>query len=226
MRNMQFEAMKLIIAIVDRGDAAALIELFNKENILQHYRAIGRGTATSEIMDLLGLDSLEKDIVLSIGKGTLVNQLLFNLNGELRGSIDTKGIVFDIPLSGIGQLAALMMLGQVKDEPGREDENMNTSEDYSMIMVTVNQGFTEEVMATARTAGARGGTILHARWAGTQSVEQFYGITVQAEKEVILIVAQKEKRNEVMQAINEAHGIKSDASGIVCCFGIENVVKL
>ena len=65
----------------------------------------------------------------------------------------------------------------------------------SMILVTVNQGFTEEVMETARKAGARGGTIIHARWAGSESVEEFYGITVQQEKEVIAIVSSAAQGN-------------------------------
>ena len=49
-------------------------------------------------------------------------------------------------------------------------------------------------METARKAGARGGTIIHARWAGSESVEEFYGITVQQEKEVIAIVSSAAKR--------------------------------
>lgn len=226
MKNLEIEKISLIISVLERGQGKKLVDLYTKQNVLQHYRCVGEGTATSEIMDLLGLDSLEKDIVFSFAKTTLANALLYDLNNELRGGIKARGIVFDIPLAGMGQLAMLMMLGQVKDAEGREVGSMDTDGTYSMIMVTVNQGHTEEVMATARKAGARGGTIFHARWAGTESVEQFYGITLQAEKEIILIVATKELRNDIMQAINEAHGIKSDACAIVCSLGIENVVRL
>ena len=96
----------------------------------------------------------------------------------------------------------------------------------SMILVTVNQGFTEEVMETARKAGARGGTIIHARWAGSESVEEFYGITVQQEKEVIAIVSSAAKRKEIMEAINRNHGMKTEACGTVCSLAIEDIVLL
>lgn len=95
-----------------------------------------------------------------------------------------------------------------------------------MILVTVNQGFTEEVMETARKAGARGGTIIHARWAGSESVEEFYGITVQQEKEVIAIVSSAAKRKEIMEAINRNHGMKTEACGTVCSLAIEDIVRL
>ena len=88
------------------------------------------------------------------------------------------------------------------------------------------QPFTEEVMETARKAGARGGTIIHARWAGSESTEEFFGITVQQEKEIIAIIAPHTKRNEIMEAIHKNHGLKTEARGTVCSLAIENMVKL
>ena len=226
MKNTDIEPIKIIFSIVERGMGTTVSSLFTEQMVHQHLQCAGRGTATSEIMDLLGLGSLEKDVVVSFTKATLANKLLYGLNGELRNRISTKGIVFDIPLTGMGQLAALAMLTQVKSETGREVKKMDTNTDYSMIMVTVNQGFTEEVMATAKKAGARGGTIIHARWSGSESVEQFFSITLQAEKEIILIVSSTDKRDEIMQAINQAHGIQTDARSIVCSFAIDNLVHV
>ncbi len=186
----------------------------------------GKGTATSEIMDLLGLDSLEKDVVFSIGKGTLANQLMRDLNHDLRGSLRVKGIVFDMKLTAMAHVTALAILAPVKNEQGREDTMMEEGKTSSMILVTVNQGFTEEVMDTARKAGARGGTIIHARWAGSESAEEFYGITLQQEKEIIAILSPSEQRKEIMEAINKAHGLKTEARGTVCSLAIEDVVRL
>ena len=226
MKTTNIEPMNLIFSIVERGKGTAISSLFTGQMVHQHLQCAGRGTATSEIMDLLGLDGLEKDVVISFAKATLANKLLYGLNGELRNRISAKGIIFDIPLTGMGQLAALAMLAQVKFETGREINKMDTNADYNMIMVTVNQGFTEEVMATARKAGARGGTIIHARWSGSESVEQVFNITLQAEKEIILIVSATDKRDEIMQAINHAHGIQTDAKSIVCSFAINSLVHV
>lgn len=218
--------MKLIVSIVERGRGKDIIRLFTQQNIHHHLQSGGKGTATSEIMDLLGLDSLEKDVVFSIGKGTLVNSLMRDLNNDLRGSIRVKGIVFDMKLTAMAHVTALAILAPVKNEQGREDTMMEEGKANSMILVTVNQGFTEEVMDTARKAGARGGTIIHARWAGSKSAEEFYGITLQQEKEIIAILSPAEQRKEIMEAINRTHGLKTEARGSVCSLAIEDVVRL
>lgn len=226
MKTVEMEPLKVIVSIVERGQGRNMIELFNEQNVTHHFQCAGVGTATSEIMDLLGLDSKEKDVILSIGKATLVNRLMRDLNQELRGSARSKGIVFDMRANAVSHILALAVLMPVKEIQGREDTMMEEEKGNSMILVTVNQGFTEEVMDTARKAGARGGTIIHARWAGSESTEEFYGITVQKEKEIIAIVSPADKRNEIMEAINSNHGMKTEARGTVLSIGIEDIVRL
>ena len=95
----------------------------------------------------------------------------------------------------------------------------------SLILITVNQGHTDAVMATAREAGAAGGTIIRARWAGAQDAAQFHGISVQQEKEIIAIVASKDKRNTIMDTINLKHGLNSPASAMICSLGINHILR-
>lgn len=226
MKTIPMEPMKLIVSIVERGQGRNMIELFSSQNVTHHLQCAGKGTATSEIMDLLGLDSLEKDVLFSAGKATLVNKLMRELNNELRGSARSKGIVFDMKITAMSHVLALAILMPVREMQGREESMVEEGTENSMILVTVNQGFTEEVMDTARKAGARGGTIIHARWAGSKSAEEFYGITVQQEKEIIAIVAPAEKRKDIMEAINSSHGMKTEARGTVCSLAIEDIVRL
>lgn len=226
MKTLPMEPMKLIVSIVERGQGRNMIELFNGQKVTHHLQCAGKGTATSEIMDLLGLDSLEKDVVFSIGKATLVNQLMRDLNHELRGNARSKGIVFDMKITAMSHVLALAILMPVREAQGREDIMMEEGMENSMILVTVNQGFTEEVMHTARKAGARGVTIIRARWAGSESTEEFYGITVQQEKEIIAIVSPSSKRKDIMEAINSQHGLKTEARGTVCSLAIEDMVRL
>ena len=156
----------------------------------------------------------------------MVNRVMRDLNNELRGAARSRGIRFDMKLTAMAHVTALAIQMNVQNEVGRVDTMTEEGMDNSMILVTVNQGFTEEVMETARKAGARGGTIIHARWAGSESVEEFYGITVQQEKEVIAIVSSAAKRKEIMEAINRNHGMKTEACGTVCSLAIEDIVRL
>ena len=104
---------------------------------------------------------------------------------------------------------------------------MENQQKSSMILVTVNQGFTDTVMDTARKAGARGGTIIKGRWAGDESFAQTAGITtLQAEKELIFIVAPTEQRNGIMDAIAKEHGLRTEAGAMVMAVGVEQLVHL
>lgn len=226
MKNLTIEPMKVVVSIVERGQGRNIIELFTQQKLTHHFQSHGQGTATSEIMDLLGLDSLEKDVIFSVGKATMVNRLMRDLNHDLRGSTRSKGIVFDMKLTAMAHVTALAIQAPVMEESGREDTMVEEGMENSMILVTVNQGFTEEVMETARKAGARGGTIIHARWAGSESTEEFYGITVQQEKEIISIISPSAKRKDIMEAINKNHGLKTEARGTVCSLAIEDMVRL
>ena len=226
MKTLPMEPMNVIVSIVERGQGRNMLDLFNSQKITHHFQCVGTGTATSEIMDLLGLDGLEKDVILSVAKRTMANKVMRDLNNELRGNARSKGIVFDMKLTAMAHVTALAILMPVRNEQGREDTMMEEGLENSMILVTVNQGFTEEVMNTARKAGARGGTIIHARWAGSESTEEFYGITVQQEKEIIAIVSPSAKRKEIMEAIHKNHGMKTDARGTVCSLAIEDMVRL
>ena len=217
MKDLKIEPMKLIVSIVERGQGRNMIELL---------QCAGKGTATSEIRDLLGLDGVEKDVIFTVGRETMVNRVMRDLNNELRGAARSRGIVFDMKLTAMAHVTALAIQMNVQNEVGRVDTMTEEGMENSMILVTVNQGFTEEVMETARKAGARGGTIIHARWAGSESVEEFYGITVQQEKEVIAIVSSAAKRKDIMEAINRNHGMKTEARGTVCSLAIEDIVRL
>ena len=50
------EAMKIILSIVERGQGTAIQRLYRKRQVPIHLQCPGKGTATSEIMDILGLE--------------------------------------------------------------------------------------------------------------------------------------------------------------------------
>ena len=166
--------MALIMSIVERGSGSKLIKLYSKNQVFTHLRCEGAGTATSEIMDILGLGSSEKDIVLSITTRPAAQLLLERLDDELRGATPGKGIAFAIPLTAVSSLIAAFIDLKTRTESEGGSGSMEKEQKSSMILVTVNQGFTDAVMDTARKAGARGGTIIRGRWAGDESFAQSY----------------------------------------------------
>lgn len=220
------EPMDLIMSIVERGNGGKLIKLYSKHQIFTHIRCEGQGTATSEILDILGLGSSEKDIILSVTTASAARMLLGRLDDELRGAAPGRGIAFTIPLDAVSNLIAAHIDLKTKVDKGG-NAAMENQQKNSMILVTVNQGFAGAVMETARKAGVRGGTIIRGRWAGDESFAQASGITtLQAEKELIFIVVPVEIRNCVMDAISKEHGLRTEAGSIVTAIGVEQLVHL
>lgn len=245
----KIERPKLMVSIVERRRGKDIIRLYDREGVSFHYQTVGRGTATSEIMDILGLESRGKDIVISLASESLINQLVYRMSNELRGSVDTKGIFFDLPLTGMSNMIAAAFsipIQNTKKEPapritdallekafpsehqdtGKEEPVMTSENRHSLILISVNQGYTENVLDTARSLGARGGTILRARWSGAKALETYHGISLQTEKEIIAIIVPNELRNQIMNAVNEKHGLKTEAQAIVCSMKVDHFAPI
>ena len=66
-----------------------------------------------------------------------------------------------------------------------------TTDNHEVIFAIVNSGFAEEAMDIARQQGVRGGTILNARGVAKEDAAAFFGITIHAEKEILMMVMGK-----------------------------------
>lgn len=97
---------------------------------------------------------------------------------------------------------------------------------HDLIITIVNSGYSDAVMDAARSAGARGGTILYARGSVGEEMKRFFGVTIDPEKEVILILISREKRAATMKAIAEAAGLKTDGRGMSFSVPVDDVVGI
>lgn len=219
------EQLALTVSVIDRGSGNKLTKLYNEHQVFSHLRCEGTGTATSEILDILGLGSSEKDIIMSIAPMSTTRALLDLLNDRLRSAVPGRGIAFALPLTAVNNVLATFINLKTKPEPESGGNHMEEKKN-SLIMLTVNQGYTDAVMETARKAGARGGTIIRGRWVGDRDFEQAYGIKRNEEKEVLFIVVPNEIRSQVMDAINDKHGLRSESGALVCSLGIDQLVHL
>ena len=113
------------------------------------------------------------------------------------------------------------------EEVEKEVKKMNEPITHAMILVTINQGYSDAVMNTARGSGATGGTIFkrsRARSPGKSAV--IFGITIQEEQEIVAIVVPKDKKTEIMQAISSAHGMDSPAHGVAFSLPVDGIMGL
>ena len=102
----------------------------------------------------------------------------------------------------------------------------NEKPKFSVVVAIINEGHSDKVMDAARKAGARGGTIAHARGSGTKDIESKYGIVITPQKEMIYILVNDKIRDSVMDAVNKAAGLETMGQGIVFSLPVDNVSGL
>ncbi len=97
---------------------------------------------------------------------------------------------------------------------------------HEMIVCIVNAGFSEAVMDAAKEVGASGGTVLLARGTADPEAERFFKITVQPEKEMVMILAPKEQKDDILHALYKSVGLKTPGQGIAFSMPVDSVVGL
>ena len=100
------------------------------------------------------------------------------------------------------------------------------TDNHEVIFAIVNSGFAEDVMDIAREQGVRGGTILNARGVVREEAAAFFGITLHQEKEILMMVVEKDIRDNVLNAIYKQMGMAKKAKGIAFSLPVSDVAGL
>lgn len=97
---------------------------------------------------------------------------------------------------------------------------------YEVVLCIVNAGYSEMVMDAAKEVGARGGTVIHAKGTANKQAEEFFKITIQPEKEMVMILVPENIKDNVLHAIYQQAGLKSEGQGIAFSLPVSNVVGI
>ncbi len=101
-----------------------------------------------------------------------------------------------------------------------------TTNNHEVIFAIVDSGYAEEVMDVAREQGVRGGTILNARGVASQEAAAFFGINLHNEKEILMMVVEKDIRDRVLNAIYQKMDMAKKARGIAFSLPVSDVAGL
>ena len=97
---------------------------------------------------------------------------------------------------------------------------------HEMILCIVNSGFSDTVMDTARELGARGGTVIHARGTAAKDAEKMFGITIQPEKEIVMILVDAKIKDDILHALYKDVGLNTPGQGIAFTLPVDAAVGL
>jgi hypothetical protein len=226
--------LKALLLIVDWGKVQTVSELFAEEHCLLSFVSKGSGTASSEIINLLGIGATEKAVFICLVPGTETPRIIQAVRQAMGAESAGAGIAFSIPLGGITTRIFTMFRESAKQQAAgnersntREERTMNAIEiKNEMIVSILNHGNSEAFMAEARKAGARGGTVINARGISQEVIKKFFGISVQDEKEIIFILADKDKAVPIMQAVVSGFGVTTKAAGVFFSLPVDQVMSL
>jgi len=224
MNNPQPPLLKVLMTVIDRNETGNLQDFLREKRIRFHYMINGMGTARSEILSSFGLSGSEKTVCICIVCVDTAPAMVASIADRFSLGRPGNGIICMIPVSGI----SAAILESIHSEKRERNDNMaNTQKElpdepaYSLVAAVLTQGYSEVLMEAARQAGVRGGTVINARHSGIEESVKFFGVTLQAEKEIVAIVVPNEQKAGLMRAINQKCGLHTEAHGVILSLPVE-----
>ena len=214
------ERLKLAVSIVKRGAGHKIAEFYKRNKLHYNFICLGAGTANSEILDYLGLETNEKDVVLTLVPAARIPGLTADIKKEFKLDMPGRGIVFTVPLASVSARAQRLLSRDIEKV---KETYMESEKKYELILIVLNRGYADVAMQAAKSAGARGATILHARRVGFEEVESLFGFAIEPEKEIIAILADTNVRRAVTDSVTEAAGIDTEAKALVLSLPVDEI---
>jgi nitrogen regulatory protein PII len=233
--------LKALFLIVDWDKLNVISEALAGESCLLSFVCNGSGTASSEIIDLLGIGATVKAVFFCLVQSADTSRIIQEVRQALGTRSAGAGIAFSVPLGGVTARIFTMFeeaareAAETQDARETGDKSPDTQEDRGvkaieinngMIISILNSGNSDAFMTAARKAGARGGTVISARGISQEVMKKFFGISVQDEKEIIIILADKDTVVPVMEAVKSDFGPSSKAGGVIFSLPVDRVMSL
>lgn len=204
-----------IITEIDKEEK--FTEVLNSFGIDNFILTRASGTASPSIMDYFGLTEVKKQIIMCFIPEYLEHDICVILKELLKKH--GAGVCFTIKVTASNKFI------QEKFDPNKEVIKMEES-NKSLIYTIVSEGYYEDVMSAAKKAGATGGTLIKGRGMQSKEATKILGVTIDPEKEIVLIIVDNDIKLKVMEAINKKVGLNTDGKGICFSLPIDSAIGL
>lgn len=213
----------LMLSIVDRKNAEVMTDLLQASEISVVWSNLGEGTATSEHLLLYDLEQNDKAIIYALVSGSSLKKLLVAAKIKLFIDIPGNGVMMSIPLKSI---VGGNNLAYITDHQTTGGIVPKMDYKHELIVVLLNEGCSDAVMDVARSAGATGGTVFHAKGTGGKKSEKFYGVSLAQEKDIIYILSAASKKAAIMKEIDARCGTQTEIGAICLSLPVSEVAGL
>ncbi|HHV17675.1 MAG: P-II family nitrogen regulator [Tepidanaerobacteraceae bacterium] len=198
----------LSVVVVNSGIGSQILAEAKKIGVSGGTIFLGRGTVKNHLLRLLGLDETQKEIVFMVSGKKLENPIHEVLTEKFSMNRPNHGIIFSSPVKKVDMISSIKTDSNLKS--GGKDHM-----EYEVIFTIVERGLGENVVDAATAAGATGATIINARGSGIHEKEKFFAMDIEPEKEIVMIILNKEKTDKVVKSINGTMDIEKPGKGII-----------
>ena len=218
--------LMMLLSIVQRDSGQKLIKNLVDKGIKLHFQSVGFGTAPTEMMDIFGLGTNAKDIVISIGAEATIKNMMADFGSNFASYSEYGGLMIVLKMSAASRLVTEILHHNLAENEIKGDGAMKNEHHNNLILISVNNGYADSVMEVAKKAGATGGTVIRGRLADADYLIELGQMEASEEREIICILAPSAVSKKIMSDINRDFGISSEANGILCAVPTEKAYKI
>ncbi len=206
-----------IVSVIKRGKASKMLKTLKNNGVKGGTIVYGEGTANNEFLKMIDYDHVHKEVLFSIIDRNDEKELLAILNDKFELEKPNHGIVFTIPLKEV-----ITNKGRTPRVNTKESAQM----DYEVIFVVVENKRGEEVVDIANSYGAKGATIIHGRGSGIHEKGSVFNITIEPEKEVVMLLVNQEVHADIIEGLAKELEIDEPGNGIIFSAGVNHAIGL
>lgn len=207
MDSCEIIDIEQICIIVNFGLGSRILRAAKHAGISGGTVLLGKGTVKNRILEFLCISDVRKEIVLMVAGKNKAKQVLEKLNIEFKFEKPNHGIAFTT--------SVCYLAGTRSCKSDISGEERGVYDMYQMITVIVDKGKAENVIDAATSAGSTGGTIINARGSGIHETSKLFSMDIEPEKELVMILSEKEKTETIVSSIREALNIDEPGMGIM-----------
>ncbi len=211
---------KLIVTIVPQYSGELITNTARDSGCPGGTVLMGTETSANGLVQLLGFGDAQKDITYNLTQSTKAPAIISAIKDVTGKKKKNFGLLFSIEVDDF------IKAGDEKPASLEKGEKKMTDNNYEMINVIVNKGYAEDAMAAARKAGAGGGTIIQAHGTAKEGDAKFFGSEIVPEKDMLVILVPKDKKEAIVNAVKELNCFKKAGSGIIFCNEIKDFTIL
>ncbi len=97
---------------------------------------------------------------------------------------------------------------------------------FKLILSSVKTDITDTIVDAAKEVGATGATIIPARGTGIREAKSFFGLSLEAQTDIVMLLVEEHRVSEILDAIQKGGEFHKPGTGIAFVVPVEHVVGL